>query len=882
MRILLPALRLAPAFALIICSYITTQAQTLKKLDGTTVSTAQIDKTVKKLMDTANVHGLNLAVINNNKIAYIRSYGYKNKPKNTLLDTATIVYSASFSKAVFGYLVMKLVEEKIINLDKPLYQYLSKPIPEYEYFSDLKGDDRWKLITARMCLSHTTGLPNVRWFHPATDAMDSLGVIRIYFTPGQKYAYSGEGFKLLQLAIEEITKKNIDQLAVERIFTPAVMHRTGFIWHESFGDDNVAVGHLDNGMLDIKRKRSEAVAGGSMVTTIADYARFIQFVMQQKGLKKEMYREMLSPQITIHSKTQFPPITTETTADNDAIKLAYGLGWGVFNCNGSKAFFKEGNGGAWKNYNINFPDKGTSIIIMTNSENGEQIFQELIETVLGETCIPWKWNNYIPYNLTKAPNIDSLRKQYAAVQRTISDQFSKSYYPNLAQIYSLPENKFLVKVDSLKMLFQESLNNYAAQSKGRDAAFVSSEQRDVNYFFDRMVLDYPYFHENYSGEKIKLSNATQSKLDLHFADFNDPTLLSSRDVRGYIESFLRHQSSLEVSKPALKKSDNKRLDAYLQLIPRYFTNQRCRDFWQYYYLNYHLEEWGSKNVQNQVTKFLSDCKDERYKHLIDSVYRESVTGMKDHLIKTYKTVNGYNLDMHIFLPDSMDKSKKRPVIAYFSGGSWTKGNPEWAFYTCKSYAKKGWVAVSVEYRVADRHETTPFEAVKDARSAVRWLRMNAAAYNIDTGRIVVSGNSAGGHLVLTTALSDEWNDPADDLHFSATPNLVMVNAGVYNLYSEDATDWITRDLKDKSIAKKISPQHLLRKGLPPIIIIHGTADRSVDYATAKSFAEEMQRFGNDFEFHTLEGAPHHIWFDRRYSGKVNALRSDFLKKHGYE
>jgi CubicO group peptidase (beta-lactamase class C family) len=384
---------------LITCNFIF--GQSIKRLDGSTISIVEIDKTVKNLMDTANVQGLNLAILNNSKTVFIKSYGFKNRPKNTLLDTSTIVYGASFSKAVFGYLVMKLVEEKLIDLDKPLYKYLSKPIPEYEYFSDLKNDDSWKLITARMCLSHTTGLPNVRWFHPVTGEMDSLGVIRIYFAPGKKYAYSGEGFKLLQLAVEEIAKKNIDELAVKRIFKPLGMNRTGYIWHNSFGDDNVAVGHFNNGSIDEKRKRKEPVAGGSMVTTIADYARFIEHVMQQKGLQKKLYNEMLSPQITIHSKTQFPPITEETTTENDDIHLSYGLGWGLFNCEYGRAFFKEGNGDSWRNYNINFIDKGISIIIMANSENGEQIFQELAETLIRDICIPWKWQDYIPYNQVK-------------------------------------------------------------------------------------------------------------------------------------------------------------------------------------------------------------------------------------------------------------------------------------------------------------------------------------------------------------------------------------------------------------------------------------------------------------------------------------------------
>lgn len=142
------------------------QSQQIARLDGSKISFTEIDKTVKLLMDTANVQGLDLAILNNKKTVFIKSYGYKNKLQNELLDTASVMYGASFSKAVFAYLTMKLVQEKVIDLDKPLCKYLSKPISEYEYFSDLKSDERWKLITARMCLSHTTGLPNVRWLHP--------------------------------------------------------------------------------------------------------------------------------------------------------------------------------------------------------------------------------------------------------------------------------------------------------------------------------------------------------------------------------------------------------------------------------------------------------------------------------------------------------------------------------------------------------------------------------------------------------------------------------------------------------------------------------------------------------------------------------------------
>ncbi|MBK7879706.1 MAG: beta-lactamase family protein [Saprospiraceae bacterium] len=394
-------MKLKSLFGLLLISYFTYgQSKKITRLDGSKISFSEVDKIVKHLMDTANVQGLDLAILNNKKTVYLKSYGYKNKTNAELLDTNSVMYGASFSKAVFAFLTLKLVQEKTIELDKPLYKYLSKPISEYEYFSDLKSDDRWKLITARMCLSHTTGLPNVRWLHPTTGVEDTLGIMKIYFKPGTKYAYSGEGLKLLQLVEEEITHKTVEDLAIEKVFAPIGMKRSGYIWYKEF-DDNFAIGHLQDGTLNPKKKRKIPVASGSLVTTITDYSKFIEFVMQQKGLDKKMYNEMLSSQIKIHSKVQFPTITEETTTENKAIDLSYGLGWGLLKCKYGRAFFKEGHDDAWRNYNINFIDKGISIIIMTNSANGELIFKELLEKLIGDTFTPWKWETYFPYNYKK-------------------------------------------------------------------------------------------------------------------------------------------------------------------------------------------------------------------------------------------------------------------------------------------------------------------------------------------------------------------------------------------------------------------------------------------------------------------------------------------------
>lgn len=373
------------------------QSHVVTRLDGSTISGGAIDSILNTLKNQAKVPGIGLAILNNKKTVYLKTYGYKNKLREELLDTASIVYAASFSKAVCGYLCMKLVDRNLLDLDKPLYQYLKKPIPEYPNFVGLEGDERWKKITARMCLSHTTGFPNLKWYDPtaANPDYDSLGVVKIYFEPGSRYAYSGEGFKLLQLVLEELSGKTFDDLASELVFKPIGMYRSGYVWHSSFADD-LAIGHNASEQQNIKSKKTVAVAGGSMVTTISDYARFIEYVIQGKGIKENTFEEMIRPQIRIFSKTQFPPISSETTDENEAVQLAYGLGWGLLKTPYGRAFFKEGGDDAWKNYNINFIDRGISIVMICNSVNGSMLFKDLLAQLIGDTFTPWKWEQYYP------------------------------------------------------------------------------------------------------------------------------------------------------------------------------------------------------------------------------------------------------------------------------------------------------------------------------------------------------------------------------------------------------------------------------------------------------------------------------------------------------
>lgn len=370
--------------------------QTIKKIDGTTITASSLQLKIKYLMKVANVSGVAVAVFNNNKPVFSKTFGLADVPQKKALKPTSVMYACSFAKVVFTYIVMQLVQEKKLDLDKPLADYLPGSLVDYKIkgykrgYHDLKNDDRYKKITGRMCLNHTTGFPNWRWFEPD----DKL---KIKFEPGSRYSYSGEGIYLLQFIITQITGKDYETLSQERVFKPFNMTNTSQVWQKRF-DSAICYGHNAKGERYDLEKWDEANAGGSMSTTFTDYIKFYTGLIQGRGLTKESFAEMIRPQVRIRSIQQFGPNAWRDSTSNDSTELSYGLGVGVLKTRYDNAFFKEGHDDGWGHYSICFPGKGIAIIIMTNNDNGESIFKELLATAIGDTFTPWLWENYIPYN----------------------------------------------------------------------------------------------------------------------------------------------------------------------------------------------------------------------------------------------------------------------------------------------------------------------------------------------------------------------------------------------------------------------------------------------------------------------------------------------------
>lgn len=366
------------------------EPQMVVRLDGTRLKPAQVDGMVQGLMAKAHVTGLALAVLNRSEIVYLKAFGLRSVERNEPLTANSVMYGASLTKAAFAYMVMQLVDEQVIDLDKPVTEYLTKPLPAFPKYADLASDDRYKQITARMLLSHTAGFPNFRF-------LNEDGKLDIKFTPGTRYAYSGEGINLLGFVVEQVTGRSVGDLMRERVFDRFGMKRTSMVWEPRFAAD-YADGYDAQGKLIEHSRRKSPRAAGSMDTTVTDYARFLRALLKGEGIGAASREQMFSPQIRIHSKRQFPSLAPETTTENDAIRLSYGLGWGLFWSPSGKAFFKEGHDEGTENHAVCFDQRKTCLLVLTNSSNGDSIFRDLFESVLAERSTPWNWEGYVPFS----------------------------------------------------------------------------------------------------------------------------------------------------------------------------------------------------------------------------------------------------------------------------------------------------------------------------------------------------------------------------------------------------------------------------------------------------------------------------------------------------
>ena len=349
---------------------------------------AELDVEAARAMASTQARGLAIAVIEDGKVARVRSYGERNVAGQAL-QTDSIMYGASLTKMAFATMVMQLVDEGLLDLDKPIARYFRKPLPDYanedKYapWSDLADDDRWKQITARHLLTHSAGFANFAFLEPD-------GKLRFHFDPGTRYAYSGVGIILLQFVIERGLGLDVGQEMQRRIFDRFGMSNTSMVWREDFKSHLADGWHID-GSAEPHDKRSKVRAAGSMDTTIADMARFVAGSIRGDGLSKTSRAEWVKPQLAITSASQFPTLQALLPGARRRADLQAGLGVVTFDGPQGHAFMKGGHNEWTANVLVCVERGRRCVVILANDVRAEPAFPALVKFVLGETGAPWHW-----------------------------------------------------------------------------------------------------------------------------------------------------------------------------------------------------------------------------------------------------------------------------------------------------------------------------------------------------------------------------------------------------------------------------------------------------------------------------------------------------------
>ena len=328
--------------------------------DGSIIKSAIVDGILQKVADSVKMPGVSLAFISNGKVVYLTQYGYADVERKQKVDQNTIFEACSMSKPVFAYFVMKMADQKVIGLDTPLYRYL--PYPELSY------DDRYKLITARMVLAHTTGLPNwVSLDPPDTSLHISADAPYLKFKPGTGFSYSGTAYQYLVRVMCVLLKtddRHLTTMVDRMVCRPLGMHHAKFGWnnyisvHKARGYEQ----ENDNGInLPKPANRYESFnAAGGLETDARDYATFLIGLLDGKGLSGAAHSDMLSPQSL-------------------AEEMYWGLGIAIKDTPYGRQYLHSGDNGNFKSYCMIYKNSRTGFVLLTNGNRMSDLRDRLLK-----------------------------------------------------------------------------------------------------------------------------------------------------------------------------------------------------------------------------------------------------------------------------------------------------------------------------------------------------------------------------------------------------------------------------------------------------------------------------------------------------------------------
>jgi CubicO group peptidase (beta-lactamase class C family) len=316
----------------------------------------ELDAVAPPLMKKHNVVGLSLVVIREGKMSLSKSYGYADLASKRIVDEQTVFRAASLGKPIFAYIVVSLAQQRKFDLDEPLYTYLKEEV--------VKGDPRSKIITARMALSHRTGLPNL-------DGRKSD--IKFIFDPGTDFQYSGHAYLYLQKVIEKITGKHLNDLANELVFKPLKMADSSFVWQDKYRDRISSSYDISGGVFRSKEKPEIGYSAWSLFTSPKDYARFVIHIIDSSKAQDSVAAVMMKSQVDV------------------ARNVKWGLGWGLQDTIPNYSFWHWGSMAGFRHYVVGYPDEKMAVIVMTNSWKAFKMVNDIMAKSIGGSYPSYDW-----------------------------------------------------------------------------------------------------------------------------------------------------------------------------------------------------------------------------------------------------------------------------------------------------------------------------------------------------------------------------------------------------------------------------------------------------------------------------------------------------------
>ena len=344
------------------------QQPDIRIANGGTVSEADLTESIELRMRQLHVAGFAIGVVNDGKLVYRRNFGHTGGAMGRMVEDNSIFEGASMTKPVFAYLIMKQVDKELLDLDKPLFEY--KPYPRLEH------EERYKAITARMVLTHTTGLPN--WAYGRQ--------LELQFDPGTGFNYSGEGYVFLGKVLEELTKMPLSELVQQEVFRPLGMSSTSWVWEKEHLERK-ATGHYNGNVPSTDHYRpQQANPAASIHTTVADFLLFMEAIWERKGLKEASFEEMFKVQANF-----------ERGLANDfgSGSVAWGLGWVLEKTEQGVKWHHGGNNGDFESYFELWPGQKSGYVYFSNSDMGDEM-NAVLRQLLNKGKVEWPDDGEVP------------------------------------------------------------------------------------------------------------------------------------------------------------------------------------------------------------------------------------------------------------------------------------------------------------------------------------------------------------------------------------------------------------------------------------------------------------------------------------------------------